>query len=39
MTIKEYSVINNPDPVPDELIVCLRGYTRKPIFDIPNIPK
>ena len=39
LTIKEYIVTNNPDPVPDELIVSLKGYTRKPIFDISNIPE
>lgn len=34
-----YIVINNPDPVPDELIVGLEGYTRKPIPDVSKIPE
>ncbi|MBR7031522.1 MAG: hypothetical protein IKI06_09865 [Prevotella sp.] len=29
----------NPAPVPDELIVGLEGYTRKPIPDISKIPE
>jgi len=34
-----YIVKGNPGPVPDELIVGLDGYTRKPIPDVSNIPK
>lgn len=29
----------NPAPVPDELIVGLEGYTRKPIPDVSKIPE
>ena len=34
-----YIVKGIPDPVPDELIISLEGYTRKPIPDISNIPE
>jgi hypothetical protein len=33
-----YVATNFPAPVPDELIVSLEGYTRKPIPDISGIP-
>ena len=33
-----YIVKGNPDPVPDDLIVCLDGYTHKPIPNVPVLP-
>ena len=34
----DYLVENSLGPVPNEMIVSLEGYTRKPIPDISNIP-
>lgn len=34
-----YIVKGNPYPVPDEMVVRLEDYTRKPIPDISNIPE
>lgn len=34
-----YVVKRNPGPVPNELIVSLEGYIRKPIPDISKIPE